>query len=135
MRGRFVWIAGVAAALWLVCLTMGQSPQTAPPPPQNSKESALWKGLAQDLDREGRIDSPALTQYLQRIENRVAAASGHAAHEIRLTRSGESHATLLPHGVLYLSAGLVKRMENEMELAGLLAHQLAHRLGCRTTTA
>jgi hypothetical protein len=28
--------------------------------------------------------------------------------------------------VLYLSAGLVKRMENEMELAGLLAHQLAH---------
>ena len=84
---------------------------------------------ARDLERrDGRIQAPAVTEYLQRIENRLAAAAGRKPLEIRLTRSARLYAAVTG-AAQYLSAGLAKRPGNEMELAGLLAHQLAHRQG------
>jgi hypothetical protein len=76
--------------------------------------------------RDGRIDDPAIIQYLQRIENTVAGAIGAQPLEVRLTRSSDQYASRLPNRVLYISGGLLERIENEAELAGLLAHALAH---------
>src|ERR1019366_3631243 len=136
MRGRLAWIAGFSVVCWPVSAALGQPAPTAQPAPQIHKEWALGKQVAQELDsRDGRIDDPALMQYLQRIENRLAAAAGQKPLEIRVTRSSEEYATVLANGVQYLSAGLAKRLENEMELAGLLAHQLAHRQVAGGTTA
>lgn len=136
MRGRLAWIAGFSVVCSPVSAALGQPAPTAQPAPQIHKEWALGKQVAQELDsRDGRIDDPALMQYLQRIENRLAAAAGQKPLEIRVTRSSEEYATVLANGVQYLSAGLAKRLENEMELAGLLAHQLAHRQVAGGTTA
>jgi len=135
MRGWFVRIAGLSAVCSLVGPALSQPVPTTPSPPQIHKQWVLGKQMAQDLDnRDGLIDDPALTQYLQRIEDRLAAAVGQKRLEIRLTRTSKVYATILDDGVQYLSAGLVERLENEMELAGLLAHQLAHRqVGGATT--
>lgn len=76
--------------------------------------------------RDGRIDNPAIIQYLQHIENTIAGAIGAQPLEVRLTRSSDQYASLLPNRVLYISGGLLERVENEAELAGLLAHALAH---------
>jgi predicted Zn-dependent protease len=128
MRARLVWIAVLSVVCSPVRPLSGQSAPAPQSEPQIHKEWALGKQTVQDLDsRDGRIDNPALIQYLQRIENRLAAAAGQKAPEIRLTGSSQEYATVLANGVQYLSAGLAKRLENEMELAGLLAHQLAHR--------
>jgi predicted Zn-dependent protease len=127
MRVMLAWIAGLSGVCSLVPAALGQPAPAPQSEPQIHKEWALGKRMAQDLEnRDGRIDDPALTQYLQRIENRMAVAAGQKPLEIRLTRSSEEYATELAHGVQDLSAGLAKRLENEMELAGLLAHQLAH---------
>ena len=131
MRTRLEWIAGLSV---VASAALGQPVPTAPSAPQIHKEWALGKQMAQDLDsRDGRIDDPVLIQYLQRIENRIAASAGQKPLEIRLTQSSKEYATVLVNGVQYLSAGLAKRLENEMELAGLLAHQLAHVAGGTTT--
>jgi len=136
MRGWFVWIARLSAACAFVWPALGQPAPTAQSPPQIHKEWALGKQMAQELDRrDGRISDPGMTQYIQRIENRLAVAAGQAALEIRLTRSTEPYATVSANGAQYLSAGLFKPLENEMELAGLLAHQLAHRQVGGATTA
>lgn len=136
MRGWFVWIARLSTACSLVWPALGQPTPTAQSPPQMRKEWSLGKDIAQDLDsRDGRIVDPAMTQYLQRIENRLAVAAGQTPLDIRLTRSSELYATVLAKGVQCLSAGLAKRLENEMELAGLLAHQLAHQQVARATAA
>jgi len=136
MRGWFVWIARLSAAYSLVWPVLGQPAPTAQSPPQIHKEWTLGKEMAQELDnRDGRIHDPALTQYVQRVENRLAVAAGQTALEVRLTSSSEPYAMVLSNGVQYLSAGLVQRLENEMELAGLLAHQLAHRPVGGATTA
>jgi hypothetical protein len=46
--------------------------------------------------------------------------------EIRVTRSLEQSATPLEDGVLYLSIGMLARIQSESELVGLLSHELAH---------
>ena len=93
---------------------------------QYSKQIALGRELAQDLGRAGGITDPAIVGYLERIADRVAAAAGAAPFQIRVTRGQGRYASLLPHGVLYISGDLLARIESEAELAGLFAHVLGH---------
>jgi hypothetical protein len=117
----------VAFLSLLVHPAICQVPARDEPSPQIRKEWALGRHVAQSLEqRDGRIDDPAIIQYLQHIENTVAGAIGAQPLEVRLTRSSDQYASRLPDRVLYISGGLLERVENEAELAGLLAHELAH---------
>ncbi|MEO8663572.1 MAG: hypothetical protein ABI693_34265 [Bryobacteraceae bacterium] len=94
---------------------------------QIHKEITLGRDLAAELDlKDGRLNDPPLVAYLQTVADRMAASASSKQVEIRLTRSSDRYARLQPHRVLYLSAGLVRQLENEAELAGLLAHMLVH---------
>ncbi len=91
------------------------------------KQWVLGEHLAWDLDQQvGRVEDVPLIDYLQRIENRITNAIGANPLQIRVTRSPDQSASLLPNGILYLSIGMLARIETESELAGLLAHELAH---------
>jgi predicted Zn-dependent protease len=120
MRYWAVFFGGVAALV--ASSARGQSASS-----QVTKEFALGQAVAKDIDRtDGRIDDASITDYLQRIANRTALAAGVKPVEVRLTRSTLWSANLLPNSVLYLSGGMLARIENEAEFAGLLAHEMAH---------
>ena len=72
-----------------------------------------------------RIDA-YLGNYLQHLEDRMAAAASVKPDEIRVTEGTEWYGFRLPGRVLYLSEGLLVRVPSEGQLAGLLAHELAH---------
>ncbi len=94
---------------------------------QMQKERALGDGIAKAIERQAeRIRDQTIIEYLQRIENRLALAAGVKPLELRLTRNPKLSAFVLPNGVLYLSSGLLDQMKSEAELAGLLAHEMAH---------
>lgn len=63
--------------------------------------------------------------YVQRIEDRIAAALGGNALKVTIAKDREWYARMTAQ-TLVLSAGFASRIENEAELAGLLAHQRAH---------
>jgi predicted Zn-dependent protease len=87
----------------------------------------LGRHLSEDIERrDGRIGDSAIVDYVQGIGNRLVRTGGSKSMEVRITASSEMYAHLLPNGMLYVSAGFLERLENEAELAGLLAHQLAH---------
>jgi predicted Zn-dependent protease len=88
------------------------------------KQWVVGEHLAKDIGQP--VDDAALLDYLQRIESRIASAVSARPIQIRVTRSLEPAATLLPNRILYLSSGMLARVESESELAGLLAHELAH---------
>ena len=97
------------------------------PAPQIKMDFAIGKRMTEDLDKtEGRIEDQEIIGFLQGIQNRLATATNTSPIEIRLTPPAELYATLLPNRVLYLSAGMAARADNEGEIAGLLAHELAH---------
>lgn len=102
---------------------------------QTSQISKTWepgRNLADKLDplvqhiehKDPRVDF--LGDYVQRIEDRVATAAGVKPDEVRITWGNEWYGFRLPQNVLYVSVSLLGRVSNEGELAGLLAHELAH---------
>jgi hypothetical protein len=125
-----VWaVSRSTVPIWLLLAYPAacQVPAPRPNSPEVWREWDLGSHAAQSLDRrDGRITDPAIVEYLQHIEDAIAHAAVAQPLEIRLTRSRDSYATLLPGRVVYLSGGLLERIQNEAELAGLLAHALAH---------
>ena len=126
-------VSAGSAALTILTVAFLAGPVRCQAPPADGSSSQIRKqwtlGRHPDRDieeKDGRIDDPQIAGYLQRIENRIALAIAAKPLEIRLTRSSNLYATLLPHEVLYISGGLLERIESEAELAGLLAHQMAH---------
>jgi predicted Zn-dependent protease len=129
MRLACTLVAGLALIL------AGPVPgQVSPPspPPQIQHRFELGRRANEECERSGRISDPAVVNYIQGLEARMAAAAGGKAFDVRITRASEHYACLRPHGVLYISGGMLERCESAAELAGLLAHQHAH---ARSTAA
>jgi predicted Zn-dependent protease len=91
------------------------------------------KGLWQQMDRVEEevagsnlmIKDPALTRYLGDLIGRVG---GPAARDMRiyLARIPEFNAVMFPTGFAVIFSGLLLRMRNEAQLAGVIAHESAH---------
>jgi len=123
------------SAVCLIGLALPASSQTSPASSPTSQVSKTWevgRSLADQLDpfvRQVEHKNPPvefLGDYVQRVEDRIAAAAGVKPNEIRITWGTEWYGFLVPDRRLYLSLGLLGRVSSEGELAGLLSHELAH---------
>jgi beta-barrel assembly-enhancing protease len=73
------------------------------------------------------IQDPAVTEYVNRIgQNLVRNSDAKVPFTIKVIDSEEVNAFALPGGFLYVNSGLVLAAENEAELAGVMAHEIAH---------
>lgn len=119
----------IGCAAFLSVLAHAASGQV-PPTDASTQVGKVWElrpRAARALEQgDGKIDDQAIVGCVQRIENRIASAVGAQPAEVRLTRSSDQYAVLVATRALYISAGLLQRIETEGELAGLLAHELAH---------
>ena len=68
------------------------------------------------------IDDARVLPYLQQVTDHLSGGGV----SIRLTRSQKQYAAISAKGALELSLGMLGRIEDEAELAGLIAHELAH---------
>lgn len=92
------------------------------------KEIAMGRQLAAEVEIESkRLDDPVASEYVSRVAGKVARA---VALDIPLTLklldTREPQVIVLPGGFLYLSSGLILRLQGEAELAAVLAHAIAH---------
>jgi predicted Zn-dependent protease len=92
------------------------------------KEVALGKGLAQEIERQAKIiDDPVVAEYVNRVgQNLVRNSDVKVPVTIKVIDSEDVNAFALPGGFFYVHSGLVLRAESEAELAGVMAHELAH---------
>jgi predicted Zn-dependent protease len=131
MRGSNAFLGSLASLSIFICYC--QVPPQDPSASQIQKQFLLERYLADDLEkRDGKLDDQPLRAYLQRIFTRVGDAAGRKSLEIHITRSPGEYVELLPSGTPYISGGLLERIDNEAELAGLFAHELAHGSGLVT---
>lgn len=73
------------------------------------------------------VEDKRIKEYVQRIANRVAANSDlKVPVKLTVLHSQEINAFALPGGLLFVNTGLIERAESESELAGVIAHELAH---------
>jgi predicted Zn-dependent protease len=73
------------------------------------------------------LESKEVKAYVQGISDRIAANSD-VKVPVKLTvlHSEEINAFALPGGFLFVNTGLLDRARSESELAGVIAHELAH---------
>src|SRR5713226_3258492 len=90
-------------------------------------EIALGKGLAQEVERSSKlIDDPVITEYVNRVgQNLVRNSDARVPFTIKVIDSDEVNAFALPGGFFYVNSGLVLRAQEESELAGVMAHEIA----------
>lgn len=102
-------------------------------------EVALGKQFAQEIERSARIiDDPIVTEYVNRVgQNLVRNSDAKVPFTIKVVDSDELNAFALPGGFFYVNSGLILAATEEAELAGVMAHEIAHvtaRHGTRQAT-
>jgi predicted Zn-dependent protease len=92
------------------------------------REISLGKGLAQEVERSSKlIDDPIVTEYVNRVgQNLVRNSDAKVPFTIKVIDSDEVNAFALPGGFFYVNSGLILRAQEESELAGVMAHEIAH---------
>ena len=92
------------------------------------KEIALGKQMAQDVERQARIiEDPVVTEFVNRVgQNLVRNSDAKVAFTIKLLDSEEVNAFALPGGFFFVNSGLILKADSESELAGVMAHEIAH---------
>src|SRR5205085_9748110 len=92
------------------------------------KEVALGQQLAAQIDREAKfVDDPVITEYVNRVgQNIVLHSDAKVPFTIKVIDSDELNTVALPGGSFYVNKGLVLAADNEAELAGVMAHEIAH---------
>ncbi len=103
------------------------------------KEIAMGKGMAQDVERQTKIiEDPVIAEYVNRLgQNLVRNSDAKVPFTIKVVDAEEVNAFALPGGFFFVNAGLIMAAETEAELAGVMAHEIAHiaaRHGTRQAT-
>jgi hypothetical protein len=92
------------------------------------KEVRAGRMLAAEVDKEAKfIDDPIITEYVNRVgQNIVLHSDAKIPFTIKVIDSDEVNAFALPGGFFYVNKGLILAADNEAELAGVMAHEIAH---------
>src|ERR1700709_2136855 len=103
------------------------------------KEIALGKQMAQEVERQAKIvDDPIVSEYVNRIgQNLVRNSDAKVPFTIKVVDSEEINAFALPGGFFFVNTGILLNADNESEMAGVMAHEIAHvaaRHGTRQAT-
>jgi predicted Zn-dependent protease len=92
------------------------------------KEIALGKQLAQEVERQAKvIDDPVIAEYVSRVgQNLVRNSDAKVPFTIKVLDTEEVNAFALPGGFFFVNSGLILKADSEAELAGVMAHEIAH---------
>jgi hypothetical protein len=91
-------------------------------------EMRMGKQYAQEVEATSKlIHDPVITEYVNRIgQNLVRNSDAQVPFTIKVIDSDEVNAFALPGGFFYVNSGLILAADEESELAGVMAHEIAH---------
>jgi len=73
------------------------------------------------------IDDPEINEFVSRVgQNLVRNSDAKVPFTIKVVDSDEINAFALPGGFFYVNSGLITSADEEAELAGVMAHEIAH---------
>ena len=92
------------------------------------QEIELGRRMAADVEWQARLlDDPVVVEYVNRLaQNLVRNSDARVPFTVKVIDSDQVNAFALPGGFLFVDTGLILRAHTEAELAGVLAHEIAH---------
>ena len=92
------------------------------------KEVAIGRQYATEVERSAKlVTDPIILEYVNRVAQNVARNSDlKVPLTVKVIKSPELNAFALPGGFLYVNSGLVQAADEEDQIAGVMAHEIAH---------
>jgi len=92
------------------------------------QEYAIGRQLATEVEQQAKmVEDPIITEFVNRVgQNVVLHSDAKVPFTIKVIDSDEVNAFALPGGFFFVNKGLILAADNESELAGVMAHEIAH---------
>jgi predicted Zn-dependent protease len=92
------------------------------------KEIAIGKQYSTEIDKSAKLlTDPVINEYVNRVAQNVARNSDLTIPlSVKVIDSPEINAFALPGGYLYVNTGLLLAADEEDQVAGVMAHEIAH---------
>jgi len=92
------------------------------------KEIAIGKQYATEIEKQSKIvKDPVVAEYVNRIAQNIARNSDLTIPlTVRVIDSPEINAFALPGGFLFVNTGVLLAADEESQVAGVIAHEIAH---------
>ncbi|MEX2535211.1 MAG: M48 family metalloprotease [Trueperaceae bacterium] len=141
--GKYTAPIAVTSLLGLILALAGCAPSSLVAPALDLTERAVIERPSFTDDDEARMaqenarnfetenemwDDPLLEAYLTDMLQRLVAVAEPRPfpYRVRVVRDANVNAFTFGGGLIYFNAGLIARMENEAQLASVMAHELVH---------
>lgn len=92
-------------------------------------EAQIGRAIMRDIRNSGHVvDDPLVNEYINEVGNKVAAQTNEGDHDFTffVIEDHRINAFALPGGYIGVHTGLLEATRSEDELAGVLAHEVAH---------
>src|SRR5262252_337589 len=92
------------------------------------KQVAMGRSYAQQVESQVKmVNDPVVTEYINRLgQNLVRNSDAQVPFTIKVIDSDVVNAMALPGGFFYVNSGLILAADEEAEVAGVMAHEIAH---------
>src|SRR5215470_6379899 len=96
------------------------------------RQVAMGRSYAQQVEAQVKlINDPVITEYINRVgQNLVRNSDAQVPFTIKVIDSDVVNAMALPGGFFYVNSGLILAADEEAEMAGVMAHEIAHVSAC-----
>jgi predicted Zn-dependent protease len=93
---------------------------------------ARGRVYAQQIEAQIKlVNDPVVTEYVNRVgQNLVRNSDAQVPFTIKVIDSDVINAMALPGGFFYVNSGLILAADEESEMAGVMAHEIAHVAAC-----
>jgi predicted Zn-dependent protease len=127
---RFATLLLIASILALVvgCASTRRAAQK-PAPLDDAQERILGARLVTVFEDSARLHVDKRVQdYVNQLGEKLARLSDRPSipYSFRILREDQPRGVVLPGGYLYISVGLLRQLRSQCEVAGVLAHMMAH---------
>jgi Zn-dependent protease with chaperone function len=133
LKARIGRRGGLLLFLWAAAGAAMAQRQTVVRPGFNlftvEQDIELGRQSAQQVERQlPMLHEPAVERYVADIGRRLAAVAPGAKYPyaFKVANLSDINAFALPGGFMYVDRGLIEAVETEGELAGVMAHEMAH---------
>lgn len=92
-------------------------------------EAQIGGAIMRDIRNSGQVvEDPLVTEYINQIGNKIAAQTNNGDYDFTffVIKDSRINAFALPGGYIGVHTGLLEATRSEDELAGVLAHEVAH---------
>jgi predicted Zn-dependent protease len=96
------------------------------------RQIAMGKDYSERVEANSKfVTDPEIAEYVNRIgQNLVRNSDSQVPFTIKVIDSDDINAFALPGGFFYVDSGLILAADSEAELAGVMAHEIAHVAAC-----